>query len=515
MSYTAILSDLDRDGSRSITDQIAGAFSDAINEGELAPGDKLPPTRALAELAGVNHLTAARAYRRLAELGLVTSRVGAGTFVRGPAAAASRSAAGSPARGTRPSAAWQHYALPELEGAYVDSILVDLFAGAEPRGDLIPLMTGYPSERTFPLELLSSLTEDALTRCGPSAWQYAPAEGAGVLREAIAEYVRGDGLDDGPDRVVVTTGARQGLTLTARAICRPGDVVAIEAPSFAGVLRAIRSAGSEVLGVPVDDDGLDVDALEQLLARHEIRMLALQPRMQNPTGRDLSPERRERLVELAVQHGFFIVEDAIYAPLRFEGVDHGSLRPLAPDHVIYIHSLSKVLSPGLRAGWVIASGPVLDRIAQEKRTDDMTCPTLPQLVAADFLSGGHMEAQLTRSIEVHREGRDATLDAIAEHLDGIAEVVHHPLGGGHVWLRTRDALDERLLYGEAVQHGVNFVPGGATMPGRPDPAEGTTMRISFSFLEPDELREGVRRLGEAIRELAAAERPLRSSIPLA
>ena len=510
MSYKDRLSELERDSDRPLTEQIVAVFRDAIAAGDLGPEEKLPPTRALAELAGVNHLTAARAYRRLAELGLVTSRVGSGTFVRGTGAAARRNPAA--ASGTRGSTAWQHYALPELEGAYVDSILVDLFAGAEARGDLIPLMTGYPSERTFPTELLEELTTKAQERCRGAAWQYAPAEGVAALREALADHGRLDGLEDGPERIVVTTGARQALTVVARAVTRPGDTIACEAPSFAGILRAVRSAGADVLGVPADDDGLDVDALEQLLSRHEIRMLVLQPRLQNPTGRDLSPERRERLAELAVRHGFFIVEDAIYAPLRFEGTDHGSLRPLAPEHVIYIHSFSKVLSPGLRAGWVVASGPVLDRIAQEKRTEDMTSATLPQLITADFLNGGHYPEQIAHSIDFHRTGRDAMVAALDEHLGGIAELVHQPLGGGHVWVRTNEALDERLLYGEAVQHGVNFVPGGATMPGRPD---GTLMRLSFSFLDPDELNEGVRRLGLAIRSLAGAERPLRTSLPLA
>ena len=241
-------------------------------------------------------------------------------------------------------------------------------------------------------------------------------------------------------------------------------------------------------------------------------MLALQPRMQNPTGRDLSPERRERLVELAVRHGFFIVEDAIYSPLRFEGTDHGSLRPSAPEHVIYIHSLSKVLSPGLRAGWVVASGPVLERIAQEKRTDDMTSATLPQLIAAHFLAGRPAyDEQIERSIEFHREGRDAMLAAIESHLGGVARPAFHPLGGGHVWLRLHESVDERLLYAAAVHEGVNFVPGAATMPERPD---GTFMRISFSFLDPDELREGVRRLGVAIRSVQRAAPPARA-MPLA
>lgn len=241
-------------------------------------------------------------------------------------------------------------------------------------------------------------------------------------------------------------------------------------------------------------------------------MLALQPRMQNPTGRDLSAERRERLAELAVRHGFFIIEDAIYSPLRIEGTDHGAIRPLAPDHTVYIHSLSKVFSPGLRAGWVIASGPVLERIAQEKRNDDMTSPTLPQLVAADFLAGGHYDRQVERAVDFHRRNRDVMIAAIERDLDGLVEIVHRPLGGGHVWARVPGGLNERLLYGEAVQHGVNFVPGGATMPGR---VEETFMRLSYSFLEPAQLEEGIRRLGAAIRSLRSSERPLRSSLPLA
>lgn len=511
MSYKEELSALDRDGGAAITDQIVAAFERAIASGELAAGEKLPPTRALAELAGVNHLTAARAYRQLAGLGLVTARVGAGTFVRGAAAAASSPAREGTAR-PRSSSAWQNFALPESQGAYVDSILVDLFAGGDRPDDVIPLMTGYPAEAVFPQELLTELTEEAIARCGGATWQYAPSEGTAVLREAIAEHCRRDGIEDGPERVIVTTGARQGLAVVTRAITRPGDVVACESPSFAGVIRAISSTGAQVLGVPVDDDGLDVDVLEQLLARHEIGMLALQPRMQNPTGRDLSPERRERLAELAVRHGFFIVEDAIYSPLRFEGTDHGAIRPLAPDHTIYIHSLSKVFSPGLRAGWVIASGPVLERIAQEKRNDDMTSPTLPQLVAADFLAGGHYDRQVDRAVEFHRRNRDVMVAAIERDLDGLAELVTRPLGGGHVWVCVPAGLNERLLYGEAVQHGVNFVPGGAAMPGR---VEETFMRLSYSFLEPDQLEEGIRRLGAAIRSLSSSERPLRSSLPLA
>ncbi len=513
-SYKERLSELEREADSSLTDQIVAVIERAIADGEVMPGDKLPPTRELADLAGVNHLTAARAYRRLADRGAVVSKVGSGTFVRGAAAIAQE----PPLPGRPASTAWQHYALPEDENSFTDAVLADLFESSAqntlPDADVIPLMSGYPSGRTFPAERLAALTQEVLGEVGTAAWQYAPPDGVPELREQIARLSAADGLDDGPEHVVVSTGARQGLLLVARAVSGPGDVVACESPSFAGVLSALRSSGAQVLPVPSDADGLDVDALEQLLRRQEVRMVALQPRLQNPTGRDLSPERRERLIELARRHGFFIVEDAIYAPLRLEGVDHGPLRIHAPEHVIQVNSLSKTVSPGLRTGWVTASGPVLERIGREKQSDDMTSPTLPQYVAARFLAEpGAYEAQLQRSIGFHRERRDVLLGAIERELGGIAKPVHRPLGGGHIWLGIDDPLDERRLYQEAVRRGVNFMPGSASTPER---RRETCIRLSFSYLDPEQIREGVRRLGGAIRELRKVERTSpRQALPLA
>lgn len=508
-SYKERLARLEREAETSLADQIVAVIERAIADGEVMAGDKLPPTRELAELAGVNHLTAARAYRRLADHGAVVSRVGAGTFVRGTAAIAQE----EPLPGRSGSTAWQHYALPERGGAFIDSVLNDLFrTSAATGGELIPLISGYPSERMFGAERLERLNAEALDEVGPAAWQYAPPDGVGELREAIAATERENGLDDEAENVIVTTGARQALLLTARAVCGAGDLVACESPSFAGVLSALHNSGARVLPVPSDAGGLDVDSLEQLLRRHEIRMVALQPRLQNPTGRDLSPERRERLLLLARRHGFFVVEDALYSPLRMEGADLGPLRPAAPEHVIHINSLSKTVSPGLRAGWVVASGPVLERIAREKHNDDMTSPTLPQLIAARVLSDGPgYREQIERATEFHRGRRDVLLAAVDSHLEGVARPVYRPLGGGHVWLRLNECLDERRLYAAAIDAGVNFMPGTAAMPERPSE---TFMRVSFSYLEPDQLREGIRRLGVAIRTVQRAERPARA-MPLA
>jgi 2-aminoadipate transaminase len=501
MSYKDRLFDIRRDGPASVTSQLVDVFAAAIAAGELEADDQLPPTRELAEIAQVNHLTAARAYRRLAELGLVTARVGQGTFVR----VGAQNGAGS---GTeRENTDWQLYALPEQLETYGDRILAEMFRQAG-RDDVIPLMVGYPADKLLPADVLAPLTTATLSEHGARVHQYTDIEGAAELREQIAALQRAAGCDDSPDQIGVTTGAHQAMTLTARAILRPGDTVACESPTFPGSIEALRKTGSSVLPVPVDEGGLDVDALEMLLRRRDIRLLTLQPRLHNPTGRDLSRERRERLCELALRYGFFIVEDEAYGPLRFEGADPKPLRAMLPSHVIFLSSLSKTVSPGMRTGWVVASGPVLDRIVHEKRNDDMHSATLTQLVAARFLADGHYESQIERAISFYRERCDALLGAVESHLERVATFVR-PLGGGHLWLTFHDPLDERDLYDEAVRQGVTFLPGGAMMAERP---RATHIRLSFGYLDPDELREGVRRLAVAVR--AVRPRPRREALPI-
>jgi DNA-binding transcriptional MocR family regulator len=177
--------------------------------------------------------------------------------------------------------------------------------------------------------------------------------------------------------------------------------------------------------------------------------------------------------------------------------------------VIYVDSFSKNVSPGMRLGWAVATGPILDRIVREKRNDDMASATLPQMLGERFLAQGWYDEHLPDAIEFHRERRDALLAALEEHLTGLA-TWERPLGGAHAWLALRDPLDERDLYAEAVRQGTTFLPGGAAMVERP---RGTYMRVSFGYLGPDELREGVRRLAAAIRTVRGSARP-REALPI-
>jgi 2-aminoadipate transaminase len=497
MSYKDELIDLERKGERSITEQIVGAFRGAIEAGELAPGEKLPPTRELAETTGVNHLTAVRAYRRLRELGLVSAHVGRGTFVRGAGAGA------GPAPGrVAESIAWQRYALPTSTETYGDRVLAEMHRQATTAG-LIPLSVGYPSERLFPVDELGAAIAATLDEQAGRALQYSDVQGIGELAAELAKLSAARGAPEDPYDILITNGAAQGLALACHAILRPGDVAACEDPSFPSVIRAISDAGAEIVGVPTDHDGLDVDALEALLGRREIKLLALQPRLQNPTGRDLVPARRERLLALARRHGFFILEDGVYADLRFAGDEPPPLRATAPAHVVYVDSLSKTVGGGMRVGWVAASGPVLDRIVAAKRAHDIHSPTLTQLALARYLATGAYPVQAARARAFYRERLSAMQESIDRHLGSIASYVE-PLGGGHLWVGLDVDLDERELADEAVRQGVAYVPGGAL---RVDEHPELHARMSFGYLEPDEIDEGIRRLSAAITSLRA--RPAR------
>jgi 2-aminoadipate transaminase len=486
MSHKLDLSDLEREGTVSITQQLVDRFAVAIEEAELAPGSKLPPTRELATAAGVNHLTAARVYRKLAELGYVTAHVGRGTFVRTLA----------PARSAEHGDDWQVYALPQDDLSYSEQVLADTFSLAG-RDDVISLATGWPAPGNYPTEELARIASDVFTEVGGDALSYLPAEGLFDLREQLARRGRTYGYAEDADEIVITSGAQQAIALAARATLEPGDVAVVESPTFIGMMTAMRATGARVIGVPVDEDAFDVDALERLLARHEVKLVGLQSACQNPTGRNLSEERRRRLAELAVERNFFILEDRVYADMSFEGEVVRSLRELAPAHVVYANSLSKVVGGGLRSGWVAARGPVRDRIAMLKLEADFHSPTLIQHIVARWLATGAYDRHVRATIPFYRERRDALLAALERHLPGEYRV-DPPTGGHHLWVTLTRPLDERALYAEAARYGVTFTPGGAVTAER---RSQTSFRLSYSLLGPDQLDEGVRRLARAIREV--------------
>ncbi|MGH2840797.1 MAG: PLP-dependent aminotransferase family protein [Solirubrobacteraceae bacterium] len=479
--------DLERGGEISLTQQLVDRIAALVDSGELEPGEKLPATRALAEEAGINHLTAVRVYRRLAELGYVTAAVGRGTFVRQH----------RPLPAARENDDWQLGMLAPRPMSYADDMLHDLLGLGMGSGEVIPLATGFPDPALCPSQELADAAA-AIARDNPRAISdYLSVEGLPELRERLAELGGSSGIAGSADEILVTTGARQGIDLVSRAVLSPGDVAVVESPSFAGTLASLQASGARVLPVPVGVDGLDIDALERILARQEIKLVALQSACQNPTGADLSPPRRERLLELARTRGFFVLEDGVYAKLRYEGTALPPLRAAAPSHVIYIDSMSKTIGGGLRVGWVAASGPIMQRLVRLKLDSDMHTAALPQYLAAWHLQGERHAELLARVLPVYRRRRDALLGALDRHLSFDASW-NVPAGGHHVWVTLHEPVDERALYAEALRAGMTFMPGGAV---QAEKSSRTTLRLSFSLAAPEALDEAVRRLAVALREV--------------
>lgn len=487
---------LDRDGGESLIRQLAGFFVAEIEQGRLGPGDRLPPTRGLAEAAGVNHLTAARVYRRLAESGHVTATVGRGTFVSARAVAAGQGAD------------WQSYVLPERTVSYPAQVLQDTFR-ASGDGEVISLAVGWPAPELHPVKELAAIAADVFAQEGPAAVAYLPSEGLPELREQIAMRGREAGFASEAEEIIVTSGARQGLDLVARSLLDPGDVAVVESPTFTGLLTSLQDTGARVIGIPVDDEGPDTDALEAVLARHEVKLLGIQSACQNPTGQTMSAPRRERLLALARERSFFVLEDGVYATVRFEGPDLPRLRAGAPDHVIYVDSLSKTVGGGLRIGWIAGRGPVMSRLSLLKMASDVHTSALDQHITARYLASGVHERKLARALPYYRERRDALMAALERHLAGEYHA-RMPVGGHHVWVTLTRPVSDRALYSEALRHGVAFTPGAATTA---QPSGPTGLRLSFALLSPDELEEGVRRLARALRAVRRYDR-LGTSAPL-
>ncbi|UGS34900.1 aminotransferase-like domain-containing protein [Capillimicrobium parvum] len=482
MSYKLDLSDIDRGAQASLTAQIAERLQHAIDTGALAPGEKLPTTRALAEQAGINHLTAVRVYRRLAEQGYVTASVGRGTFVRAVPPALDRDPID-----------WQTAVLPELRPSYShETFAATYLIPSDP--DIVSLAAGAPDSVIYPAAALGRIAGEVLDEVGGDALGYLDPDGLYELREEIAKRGRRLGFAQTAEEIMVTSGARQAIDLVCRGVVAPGDVVVCESPTFIGILSSLQVTGARVIGVPVDENGMDVDALERILARHEVKLVAVQPGCQNPTGQDLSAARSQRLVELARERSFFILEDGVYATVRFDGDDHPRLRHFAPDHVIYVDSLSKTIGGGLRLGWVAASGPVRQRVSWLKLHNDTHTSSLVQYIAHRWLRSGDHEDLLHDSNPMYALRCDALRASLERYL-GDEVTVRRPVGGHHLWVTFRRPIDERALLSEAIRCGVTFVPGGAMLA---EPPTATSMRLSFARLEPEELDEGVRRLAKAV-----------------
>lgn len=373
--------------------------------------------------------------------------------------------------------------------------------------DMISFAGGYPSPALFDVEGLHAAMEHAM-RAPPAEWlQYANTQGELPLREALVAWMARRGIVAKADQVLVTTGSQQGFDLILRVMLDPGDTVLVERPTYTTALQALRHAGARVVTVGTDTDGMVVDELESVLAEGGagIKALYTLPTFGNPTGATMSLARRKRLLELAVRYRLLIIEDDAYGDLRFDGAEVPSLAALArdagaEDRLVYLATLSKIVAPGLRTGWMVAPPEIVQRCVIAKQTIDLSTSPWIQGAAAHYLKSGLLERHLPRIRAAYREQAHAMVDALRERLRGKL-AFSAPQGGMFVWGFLPTGIDAGALVRTAIEEKVMYVPGAPFYADAPDPR---SLRLCFSMSSPERIRIGVERLQRAFSRYDSA-----------
>lgn len=391
--------------------------------------------------------------------------------------------------------------------------------------DIISLAGGLPAPETFPIDEIREAACRVLEEHGTRALQYGPTEGYLPLRQFICDRMNRYGIKAEPNNVFITTGSQQALDLIGKLLINPGDRVLVEEPTYLGALQAWNAYQAEYVSVPGDDHGLCTHLLEDAL-RVGPKFMYILPNFQNPGGTTLPLERRLDLVRLSNKYGIPLVEDDPYGALRYEGQHLPPLVALDADYqtesgfnghgfmegnVIYLGTFSKTLAPGLRLGWVVAPVEVIDQLVMAKQGTDLHSSIFDQMLAYEALTTGFLDEHIRHIRQIYKERRDVMLAALARYFpEGCSWT--HPEGGLFLWARVPEWIDTAELLQEAIAKKVAYVPGFAFYPdancGR------NTMRLNFSNAQPAQIEEGIRRLGELLKEKISRYYRLQSVVSL-
>ena len=385
------------------------------------------------------------------------------------------------------------------------------------RPDVISFAGGLPAPEVFPTERFREACVKVLNTQGRQALQYGATEGYEPLREMIASHTARYGVKAKPENVLITSGSQQALDLIAKLLINPGDRILVEAPTYLGALQAFSVFGAEYICVPSDNDGLRTERLEESL-RLGPKFMYVLPNFQNPGGTTLAEGRRHELVLLAERYGIPIIEDDPYGQLRYEG-DH--LTPLitldrqnisgddgySTGNVLYLSTFSKTLSPGLRLGWIVAPPEVIVKLVQIKQGADLHTSTFTQMVAYEVARDNFLDEHIKLIRKVYGERRDVMLEALEEYFPPEVSWTR-PQGGLFLWVTLPEGMDADRLFEAALKENVAFVAGDSFYAANGYADEGRRhFRLNFSNAQPEQIREGIRRLSVAIRNQHSGLQP--------
>ncbi len=362
---------------------------------------------------------------------------------------------------------------------------------------MISLAGGIPAEESFPLEQMYVINEAVLNKYGADALQYDLTEGFTPFRHALVDYVARKGIHVTHDQLMVFNGSQSVLDTIAKILITPGDNVALESPSYLGAISAFNAYEPNYVSIETDENGIVPESLDNLLATNTIKFIYLVTTFQNPTGRTLSLERREAIADIVKKHNALVVEDDPYGALRFRGEPVPPLYTYAPANVIYSSTLSKIFAPGLRLGFCTAPELLRDWLNTAKQGADLHTNTYAQALATEYLTGGYIDEQLPRIIDLYRPRQEAMLNAMDAYLPDTYKW-EQPEGGMFIWVEGPNGVDAEDIYWKAVENKVAFVPGKFFYL---NDGEGLgTMRLNFTKINEATIENAIKTLGEVIHQ---------------
>lgn len=476
--------DLNPESATPLYRQLYEQIASKIRNGELAPGERLPATRELAGLLGLNRTTVSAAYEMLGSAGMIAGQVGRGSFVTGRTGAA-------PAG---------------IEWAN----LLDRSAVAAPPNTaagpgVISFATSRPSREMFPLDDFRASCEAVLRRTDlADILQLGSPSGYEPLRRYLLEDARCRGVAHDGDDLLIANGCQQALDLIGRVLLHPGDAVAVEDPLYPGLKNLLTGMGARLIGIPVTQDGLDVSHLARVLEAERPRFVVVTPNFQNPTGATMPGAARAALLEAAGQAGVPVIENDPYGDLRYHGSPVPAIKHMDERNgTVLVQSFSKVSFPGLRVGWVLGPRALVDRLRQAKEASDLHSDQLSQAVLLEFAESGRLEVHRRRVLASGAERLHATLTGCRSFLPPGTRWTE-PEGGMNVWVRLPEPLDAGELLSRAQSAGVSYLPARYFMVARQEPG---ALRLSFAGVEPERITKGLQILGKVVAaELAAGQR---------
>ena len=364
---------------------------------------------------------------------------------------------------------------------------------------MVSLAGGIPAPESFPMHIITDLSETVMKKYSSRAFQYDPTEGFPPLREVLSEYLSVmRGISATPEDVLIASGSQGVLDAIGKVLINPGDKVAVEAPTYLGAIQAFTPYEPEYISLETDGDGVIPEFLEQVLRTERIKFIYLVPTFQNPTGKTIPLNRRRKIADIVQKHRTLLVEDDPYSLLRYEGDDLPPIKTLAPDQTIYISTLSKVFAPGLRVGFFVSPKWIQKWFVLVKQGTDLHTSTFNQALAAEYLSGRYLKAHLPRIIEIYKPKQQAMLDALEKYFPDDFRW-SRPQGGMFLWAEGPKGMDMEQIFWNTVKRKVAFVPGKYFFTSKDTGNE--TMRLNFTMADEDAIDRSIKTISEVIKEV--------------